>query len=87
MQGASPLVSDHCGRNAIKIAAKSGHNHIVKLLEQFCPNKNESNIKNFILFEIIIFLNKIYLQVMISIQLILLVVLVQQLKPNHHQQY
>lgn len=86
MQGASPLVSDHCGRNAIKIAAKSGHNHIVKLLEQFCPNKNESNIKNFILFEII-FLNKIYLQVMISIQLILLVVLVQQLKPNHHQQY
>lgn len=46
MQGANPLVSDHCGRNAIKIAAKSGHDNIVKLLEQFCPLKNESNIKN-----------------------------------------
>lgn len=46
MQGANPLVSDHCGRNAIKIAAKSGHDNIVKLLEQFCPIKNESNIKN-----------------------------------------
>lgn len=44
MQGANPLVSDHCGRNAIKIAAKSGHDNIVKLLEQFCPIKNESNI-------------------------------------------
>lgn len=46
MQGANPLVSDHCGRNAIKIAAKSGHEHIVKLLEQFCPTKIESNIYN-----------------------------------------
>lgn len=45
MQGANPLVSDHCGRNAIKIAAKSGHDNIVKLLEQFCPLLNESNIK------------------------------------------
>lgn len=45
MQGANPLVSDHCGRNAIKIAAKSGHDNIVKLLEQFCPIINESNIK------------------------------------------
>lgn len=44
MQGANPLVSDHCGRNAIKIAAKSGHENIVKLLEQFCPIKTESNI-------------------------------------------
>lgn len=48
MQGASPLVSDHCGRNAIKIAAKSGHDNIVKLLEQFCPIKNES--KNYKMF-------------------------------------
>lgn len=44
MQGASPLVSDHCGRNAIKIAAKSGHDNIVKILEQFCPIKIDSNI-------------------------------------------
>lgn len=59
MQGASPLVSDHCGRNAIKIAAKSGHNNIVKLLEQFCPVKSESNINNFILVLIKILFNKI----------------------------
>lgn len=45
MQGANPLVSDHCGRNAIKIAAKSGHENIVKLLEQFCPIKSESNVE------------------------------------------
>jgi len=44
MEGANPLVSDHCGRNAIKIAAKSGHDNIVKLLEQFCPVKIESNV-------------------------------------------
>lgn len=49
MQGANPLVSDHCGRNAIKIAAKSGHDNIVKLLEQFCPIKNESNVNKNIL--------------------------------------
>lgn len=48
MQGANPLVSDHCGRNAIKIAAKSGHDNIVKLLEQFCPIKTESNINRII---------------------------------------
>lgn len=49
MQGANPLVSDHCGRNAIKIAAKSGHENIVRLLEQFCPMVDESNTNNYIL--------------------------------------
>lgn len=49
MQGANPLVSDHCGRNAIKIAAKSGHENIVRLLEQFCPMVDESNTNYYIL--------------------------------------
>jgi len=48
MEGANPLVSDHCGRNAIKIAAKSGHDNIVKLLEQFCPVKIESNVNSYV---------------------------------------
>lgn len=32
--GADPNHSDHCGRNALKVAAKSGHQGVVKLLEQ-----------------------------------------------------
>lgn len=32
--GADPNHSDHCGRNALKVAAKSGHQGVVHLLEQ-----------------------------------------------------
>lgn len=32
--GADPNHSDHCGRNAIKVAAKSGHDTVVRLLEE-----------------------------------------------------
>lgn len=37
--GADPNHSDHCGRNAIKVAAKSGHDTVVKLLEEHSANQ------------------------------------------------
>lgn len=36
--GANPHHSDHCGRNALKVAAKSGHLTVVKLLEEAQAN-------------------------------------------------
>lgn len=36
--GADPHHSDHCGRNALKVAAKSGHLGVVKLLEEAQAN-------------------------------------------------
>lgn len=37
--GADPNHSDHCGRNAIKVAAKSGHDTVVRLLEEHSANQ------------------------------------------------
>lgn len=37
--GADPNHSDHCGRNAIKVAAKSGHDTVVRLLEEYSANQ------------------------------------------------
>lgn len=37
--GADPSHSDHCGRNAIKVAAKSGHDTVVRLLEEHSANQ------------------------------------------------
>lgn len=36
--GADPNHSDHCGRNALRVAAKSGHQAVVKLLEEAQAN-------------------------------------------------
>lgn len=36
--GADPSHSDRCGRNAFKVAAKSGHCGVVKLLEEYAYN-------------------------------------------------
>lgn len=33
--GADPNHSDACGRNALKVAAKSGHRGVVRLLEEY----------------------------------------------------
>lgn len=37
--GADFSHSDHCGRNAIKMAAKSGHDAVVRLLEEHSANQ------------------------------------------------
>lgn len=33
--GADPNQSDACGRNALRVAAKSGHRGVVRLLEEY----------------------------------------------------
>lgn len=33
--GADPNHSDSCGRNALRVAAKSGHTRVVRLLEDY----------------------------------------------------
>ena len=39
--GADPNHSDHCGRNALRVAAKSGHDSVVRLLEEFSASHKQ----------------------------------------------
>lgn len=40
--GADPNHSDRCGRNALRVAAKSGHDAVVRLLEEFSATHKPS---------------------------------------------
>jgi hypothetical protein len=39
--GADPNHSDRCGRNALRVAAKSGHDAVVRLLEEFSASQKQ----------------------------------------------
>jgi hypothetical protein len=39
--GADPNHSDRCGRNAFRVAAKSGHDSVVRLLEEFSASHKQ----------------------------------------------
>lgn len=39
--GADPNHSDRCGRNALRVAAKSGHDSVVRLLEEFSASQKQ----------------------------------------------
>jgi hypothetical protein len=39
--GANPNHSDRCGRNALRVAVKSGHDSVVRLLEEFAASQKQ----------------------------------------------
>jgi len=39
--GADPNHSDRCGRNALRVAVKSGHDSVVRLLEEFNASQKQ----------------------------------------------
>jgi hypothetical protein len=41
IHGADPNHSDRCGRNALRVAAKSGHDSVVRLLEEFSASQKQ----------------------------------------------
>lgn len=42
--GADPNHSDACGRNALRVAAKSGHRGVVRLLEEYNARSHKINL-------------------------------------------
>lgn len=43
--GADPNHSDRCGRNALRVAMKSGHDSVIRLLEEFAASTRPHHLR------------------------------------------